>query len=180
MATTLTVQTDMASPSLAAADATGNSWDNSTGQVFFWVANASGSSITVTASEIRTCSFGHTAQDFTATVAAGITAALGPFDTDAATAGLDNWVIPWLKERDVAVVGWETAGYVPQPEGDLGRLALHNFVLTMLGVPLLDRADLDALAEAAAERNRWEFMLTVAPLPIPNGTGSPINPIAIF
>ena len=107
-------------------------------------------------------------------------AALGPFDTDAATAGLDNRVIPWLKERDVAVVGWETAGYVPQPEGDLGRLALHNFVLTMLGVPLLDRADLDALAEAAAERNRWEFMLTVAPLPIPNGTGSPINPIAIF
>ena len=105
---------------------------------------------------------------------------IGPFDTGRAAAGPDNRVIPWLKERDVAFVGWETPGYVPQPEGDLGRLALHNFVLTMLGVPLLDRADFDALAEAAAERNRWEFMLTVAPLPIPNGTGSPVNPIAIF
>ena len=80
MPVNLTVQTNMASPTLTAASASGNSWDNSTGQVFFWVANASGSSITVTATETRTCSFGHAAQDFTATVADGATSALGPFD----------------------------------------------------------------------------------------------------
>jgi|GraSoiStandDraft_51_1057287.scaffolds.fasta_scaffold101296_2 hypothetical protein len=40
--------------------------------------------------------------------------------------------------------------------------------------------DFDAVAEAAAARNRWEFMLTIAPLAIPHGTGSPVNPIAIF
>ncbi len=106
--------------------------------------------------------------------------AIGPFDTGAEAAGLDNSVIPWLKERDVAIIGWETPGYVPQPPGDLSRLAVHDFALTMLGVHLLDRADFDALAEAAAARNRWEFMLTIALLPIPNGTGSPVNPIAIF
>lgn len=106
--------------------------------------------------------------------------ALGPFDTGLEAAGLDNNVIPWLKERDVAVAGWETPGYAPQPEGDLPRTALHNFALTILGVQVLDRADFQALAEAAAERNRWEFMLTIAPLPIPNGTGSPVNPIAMF
>ncbi len=106
--------------------------------------------------------------------------AIGSFDTGAAAAGLDNRVIPWMRERDIAVAGWETPGYVPQPEGDLPRLALHNFALTMLGVHLLDRADFDALATAGAERNRWEFMLTIAPLPIPNGTGSPVNPLAIF
>ena len=69
---------------------------------------------------------------------------------------------------------------MPQPPGDLPRLALHNFVLTMLGIMLIDRADLDALSEAAAARNRWEFMLSVAPLPIPCGTGSPVNPLAMF
>ena len=106
--------------------------------------------------------------------------ALGPFDTGREAAGLDNNVIPWLRERDVAIAGWETPGYAPQPEGDISRLALHNFALTMLGIQLLDRADFQALSEAAAERNRWEFMLTIAPLPIPNGTGSPVNPIAIF
>ena len=106
--------------------------------------------------------------------------ALGPFDTGREAAGLDNNVIPWLKERDVAVAGWETPGYAPQPEGDLPRTALHNFALTILGIQVLDRADFQALANAAAERNRWEFMVTIAPLPIPNGTGSPVNPIAMF
>ncbi len=106
--------------------------------------------------------------------------ALGPFDTGQEAAGLDNNVIRWLRERDVAVAGWETPGYAPQPEGDLPRTALHNFALTILGIQLLDRADFQALAAAAAARNRWEFMVTIAPLPIPNGTGSPVNPIAMF
>ena len=104
----------------------------------------------------------------------------GPFDTGAESAGLDNTVIPWLRERDVAIIGWETPAYMPQPPGDLPRLALHDFALTMLGVHLLDRADFDDLAAAAAERSRWEFMLTIATLPIPFGTGSPVNPIAVF
>jgi kynurenine formamidase len=107
-------------------------------------------------------------------------ARLGPWNTDEGSAGFDNTVIPWLKRRDVSLIAWETPGYVPQPPGDLPRLALHNFVLSHLGIMLIDRSDLDALAEAAATRNRWEVMLSVAPLPIPNGTGSPVNPIAIF
>jgi kynurenine formamidase len=107
-------------------------------------------------------------------------AKLGPWAIDEGSAGLDNSVIPWLKKRDIALLGWETPGYAPQPAGDLNRIALHNFLLTILGVHLIDRADFDRLAEAAAARNRWEFMLTVAPLPIPNGTGSPVNPIAMF
>ena len=69
---------------------------------------------------------------------------------------------------------------MPQPAGDLPRLAVHDFALTILGIHLLDRADFEALSEVAAARNRWEFMLMVAPLPIPRGTGSPVNPIAMF
>ena len=106
--------------------------------------------------------------------------AIGPFDTGAEAAGLDNTVIPWLKARDVALIGWETPGYMPLVAGELPRLALHDFALTMLGIHLLDRADFDALSEVAAAQGRWEFMLTIAPMPIPNGTGSPVNPIAIF
>jgi hypothetical protein len=47
-------------------------------------------------------------------------------------------------------------------------------------VYLVDRADFDALSAAVDGRNRWEFMLVVAPLRIPRGTGSPVSPIAIF
>lgn len=80
----------------------------------------------------------------------------------------------------MALIVWETAGYTPQPTGDLFTNAVHNFVMAIMGIHILDRADLEALSEAAASRNRWEFMLTVNPLAIPNGTGSPVNPIAMF
>jgi hypothetical protein len=36
------------------------------------------------------------------------------------------------------------------------------------------------LSQAAAARHRWEFLLTAAPLAVPKGTGSPLNPIATF
>jgi hypothetical protein len=49
-----------------------------------------------------------------------------------------------------------------------------------MGLPLLDNARLEALASACAEESRWEFLLVVAPLVIPGGTGSPVNPIALL
>jgi kynurenine formamidase len=104
---------------------------------------------------------------------------LGAWPVNSAMAGLDNSVSPWLKKRDIAILGWETPDYAPHPEGDISN-AVHNFVLGILGVPILDRADFDAVSEAAAARGRWEFLITIAPLPIPNGTGSPVNPIAVF
>jgi kynurenine formamidase len=107
----------------------------------------------------------------------GRRAALGP---EEGAAGFDNSILPWLKQRDVALIIWETAGYTPQPAGDLFRNAVHNFIQAILGIHVLDRADLEALGEAAASRNRWEFMLTVNPLALPNATGSPVNPIATF
>jgi hypothetical protein len=107
----------------------------------------------------------------------GRRAKLGPDD---GAAGLDNSVLPWLKRRDIALLVWETAGYSPQPAGDLPRNAVHNFIQAILGIHVLDRADLEALSQATASRNRWEFMLTINPLALPNATGSPVNPIAMF
>jgi kynurenine formamidase len=93
------------------------------------------------------------------------------------SAGLDPSVIPWLKRRDVAVLGSDHPQYV-SPANLRG--AVHDFALLYLGVHLFDNCDLEALAEAAAARNRWDFLLTAAPLPIRGGTGSPLNPIATF
>ena len=68
----------------------------------------------------------------------------------------------------------------PRCENQAIGWCFPSFALTILGIQVLDRADFQALSEAAAARGRWEFMLTIAPLPIPNGTGSPVNPIAMF
>lgn len=49
-----------------------------------------------------------------------------------------------------------------------------------MGIHVIDRADLEAVGQAVAVRNRWEFLLTVSPLAIPRATGSPVNPVAMF
>ena len=107
--------------------------------------------------------------------------ALGPYLRGRAPggkdAGLDPSVIPWLKKRDIALLGADHPQYV-SPSDLTG--AVHDFSLVILGVHLFDNCDLEALGEAAATRKRWEFLLTAAPLPIRGGTGSPLNPIATF
>jgi len=96
------------------------------------------------------------------------------------SAGLHPSVIPWLKARDVALLGSDHPQYVSPGTPGAPRGAVHDFALVYLGVHLFDNCDLEALAEAAAVRKRWEFLLTAAPLPIRGGTGSPLNPIATF
>jgi kynurenine formamidase len=107
--------------------------------------------------------------------------ALGPWLRGRAeggrSAGLDPSVIPWLRQRDIAILGSDHPQYVA-PSALRG--AVHDFALLYLGVHLFDNCDLEALADAAAARRRWEFLLTAAPLAIAGGTGSPINPIATF
>ena len=107
--------------------------------------------------------------------------ALGPWLRGRAeggrSAGLDPSVIPWLKQRDVALLGSDHPQYV-SPSNLSG--AVHDFALLYLGIHLFDNLDLEALGDAAAARGRWEFLLTAAPLPIRGGTGSPLNPIATF
>lgn len=109
-------------------------------------------------------------------------AKLGPFDTSrtAKRSGPNASMIPWLRQRDVALLGGDVPpSLAPSDvEGETG--AVHDFALVYLGVHVFDNCDLEALAEAAAARKRWEFLLTVAPLPIRGGTGSPVNPIATF
>jgi hypothetical protein len=106
---------------------------------------------------------------------------VGPYARGRAAkdAGLDVSVIPWLKQRDVAILAADHPQYVwPSPSNIPGNI--HDFALVGLGVHLIDNCDLEALSDAAAARKRWEFLLTAAPIPVPGATGSPINPIATF
>ena len=95
-------------------------------------------------------------------------------------AGWDASVIPFLAERDVALLGADSVHEAPNSVPGLRVNPIHRFAIVSRGMNLLDNIDLDAAAETAARLNRWEFMLVVAPLRVPGGTGSPVNPIAIF
>ena len=95
-------------------------------------------------------------------------------------AGLYASCAKWLKQRDVAMVGSDAAMDV-MPSGVVGvTQPMHQLLLIAMGTPIFDNCDFEALADAAAKRNRWEFLITASPIPMPGGTGSPLNPIALF
>lgn len=107
-------------------------------------------------------------------------AAKGPWDVSHNSAGLHASCAKWLKARDVAMLGSDGASDV-MPSGVEGvEQPIHQLVLIAMGMPIFDNCDLEALSEAANKRGRWEFLITAAPLAVPGGTGSPLNPIATF
>ena len=104
----------------------------------------------------------------------------GPWNTDRASAGLHVSCARWFKQRDIAMLGSDVhAELMPSPVAGV-PYPVHQLLLVAMGVPMFDNCDLEALGEAAAKRKRWEFLLTAAPLAVPLGTGSPLNPIATF
>jgi hypothetical protein len=52
---------------------------------------------------------------------------------------------------------------------------VHRRVIRDFGCYLMEMVVLDALAQDKV----YEFFFAASPLPIPNGVGSPINPVAI-
>jgi kynurenine formamidase len=106
--------------------------------------------------------------------------AKGPWDVGNKSAGLHASCARWLKERDIAMLGSDAASDVA-PSGVAGvRQPIHQIVLIALGMPIFDNCDLETLSAEAAKRRRWEFLLTASPIPVGGGTGSPLNPVAIF
>lgn len=97
-------------------------------------------------------------------------------------AGLDLSCGPWLRERDIAVLGGDGINdcFPLQVEGRRANgPGIHMLMLNALGVHILDNCDLEKLAEVCAQLNRWEFLLTITPLRV-NSTGMPVNPIAVL
>ena len=83
----------------------------------------------------------------------------------------------FIRDRDVSILGWDMMDARPDKEGH--PWPVHG-VLYSYGVALLDNALLEPLAQACAEEQRYEFMFMALPLKVVRGTGSPVNPIALF
>ncbi|MYH68165.1 MAG: cyclase family protein [Dehalococcoidia bacterium] len=101
-------------------------------------------------------------------------------DGSASSGGWHVASLPWLHEREVAVIGADTA----QEAGSSGYEAIpvpvHMIAMVAMGVHLIDNCDLEALAQTCERLNRWEFFLSVQPLRLEGGTGSAVNPVAVF
>ena len=95
-------------------------------------------------------------------------------------AGMHASVATWLKDRDVAAIGCDGVSDV-MPSGVGARLnPLHELVIVGMGMPLFDNLDLEELSRIARLKDRSTFLFVAAPLKVIGGTGSPLNPIAVF
>jgi kynurenine formamidase len=105
---------------------------------------------------------------------------LGPWDTTRHKAGLHPLVARLLAEREVAVLGCDSNSDTAPSSIEGVAFPMHVLAVNAMGLPLLDYLQLDPLAQACAGLGRWEFLCVIAPMRIPGGTGSPVNPIAVF
>ena len=104
----------------------------------------------------------------------------------ASPSGVHATAVEFLYATDAALLVWdwqdaptEQQG-LPNPVPHAVPMHVHHMVLPYMGMPIIDNADLEALATACAQEGRWEFQFVCAPLVIPRGTGSPVNPLAIL
>jgi kynurenine formamidase len=96
-------------------------------------------------------------------------------------AGLHASCLPFLRERDVAVLGNDGVQDV-QPSGfglDFLR-PIHTVALVALGLWLIDNMNLTELAEACRAEDRWDFFFAALPWRMKGVTSSATNPVAVF
>jgi kynurenine formamidase len=105
---------------------------------------------------------------------------LGPWDTPAAKAGLHPTAVPFLAERRVAALGSDGNSDTAPSSTEGVFFPIHVLTLNAMGVHLLDYLQFEDLRAVCERERRWEFLFVAVPLCIPGGTGSPLNPIAIF
>jgi kynurenine formamidase len=95
--------------------------------------------------------------------------------------GLHAECLPWLQERQVAVLGSDGISdpmpFVGTPDWPF---PVHQIGITAMGLHLIDNVATARLAERCAALGRWEFLFAMSPLRITRGTGCPVNPIAVL
>jgi kynurenine formamidase len=104
----------------------------------------------------------------------------GPVDRSAGSTACQAACLPLFHERGIAVMGSDTGNDVSPAQYKTVTQPIHQVGITAMGLWILDNANLEDVAEACRQRNRWEFMVSIGPLPLHNTTGSPVNPIAVF
>ena len=104
----------------------------------------------------------------------------GPVERSAGSTACQAACLPLFHERGIAVLGTDTGNDVSPPQYSRVLQPIHQVGITAMGLWILDNANLDDVAEACRERNRWEFLVSIGPLRLHNTTGSPVNPIAVF
>ncbi len=105
---------------------------------------------------------------------------LGPWDVARSRAGLHPLAMEFVAERQVAALGSDGNSDTAPSVVDGVGFPVHVLAINAMGLHLLDYLQFEDLVPACEAAGRWSFLCVIAPLRLPGGTGSPINPIAIL
>ncbi|OKP14064.1 hypothetical protein PENSUB_333 [Penicillium subrubescens] len=92
----------------------------------------------------------------------------------------------WIWNNHFAAVASDNVAVEAMPpmldgkEQPLTQLVLHQWCLSLFGLPLGELWYLKELAEKCRDERKWTFLLTSAPLNVPGAVGSPANALAII
>jgi kynurenine formamidase len=103
----------------------------------------------------------------------------GVQEADGVRAGLSADCLGFLHEREAAAFSGDCIEQLPSGIPEL-PFPLHQIGIAAMGLFLVDSVRLDQLAEICAQLGRYTFLFVAVPLPVPGGTGSPVNPICVF
>jgi kynurenine formamidase len=105
---------------------------------------------------------------------------LGPWDAASARAGLHPHAMEYLAECRVAALGSDGNSDTAPSLVDGVAFPVHVLAINAMGLHLLDYLQFEDLLPVCRTAGRWSFLCVIAPLRLPGGTGSPINPIAVL
>ncbi|MER5405619.1 cyclase family protein [Streptomyces sp. NPDC002769] len=104
----------------------------------------------------------------------------GPWDVSRARAGLHPTALEFLASRQVAVLGSDGNNDTAPSAVQGVAFPVHVLAVHAMGLQLLDYLRFEDLAPICSREGRWTFLCVIAPLRLPEATGSPVNPLAIL
>jgi kynurenine formamidase len=102
-----------------------------------------------------------------------------PLAKDFLRNGIDADCLPWIRERGVAVYSGDCIERIPSGYPST-RMPLHQIGIAAMGLVLVDNLAVEGLSERCDELKRWEFLFMCSPLRLRHGTGTAVNPLAVF
>lgn len=91
-------------------------------------------------------------------------------------------LLDWIAEMEIPMIAADNIAIekvTQEVDGEQMIIPLHGALMRDMGVVLSEIWWLDDLAADSADDGQYTFMLVAAPLKMEEGTGSPVNPVAI-
>lgn len=104
----------------------------------------------------------------------------GAWNAAEARVGLHPSAMEFLAGRRVAVLGGDGNNDTAPSCTEGVAFPVHVLAIHAMGLHLLDYLQFEDLAPLCQAEGRWSFLCVIAPLRLPDATGSPVNPIAVL